>query len=384
MSGRNTRHRYAAAAAIVVVALVSRPAAQTAARQQTSAAKPVPLPVATVVSQSFERMMALPAELVAFQDVAIHARVEGFVERIDVDRGSVVRRGGSLARIDAPELTARIDEAEARVQNADAQRLEAEALQTADQSTFERLKNASSTPGVVAGNDVEIARQKAEAARARVLGATRNVEAARQAVRSLRDVEAYLDVKAPFDGVVTERLAHVGSLVGPGTEALLRMQQVSTLRLVAPVPEAFVSSVRVGQSIQFTVPAFPGETFSAKLSRTARALDVKTRSMAVEVDVPNGGGRLAPGMFAEVQWPARRSAASLFVPRTAVAVTTERSFVIRVRDGVAEWVDVRRGATMDNLLEVFGDLKAGDQVALRATDEVRAGTRVAAVQPTGR
>jgi RND family efflux transporter MFP subunit len=329
-------------------------------------------------------MMALPAELVAFQDVAIHARVEGFVERIDVDRGSVVRRGGSLARIDAPELTARIDEAEARVQNADAQRLEAEALQTADQSTFERLKNASSTPGVVAGNDVEIARQKAEAARARVLGATRNVEAARQAVRSLRDVEAYLDVKAPFDGVVTERLAHVGSLVGPGTEALLRMQQVSTLRLVAPVPEAFVSSVRVGQSIQFTVPAFPGETFSAKLSRTARALDVKTRSMAVEVDVPNGGGRLAPGMFAEVQWPARRSAASLFVPRTAVAVTTERSFVIRVRDGVAEWVDVRRGATMDNLLEVFGDLKAGDQVALRATDEVRAGTRVAAVQPTGR
>lgn len=110
---------------------------------------------------------------------------------------------------------------------------------------------------------------------------------------------------------------------------------------------------------------------------------MKTRTMAVELDVPNGDGRLAPGMFAEIQWPARRGAPSLFVPRTAVAATTERSFVVRVRDGVAEWVDVRRGATMDGMVEVFGDLKAGDQVAVRATDELRAGTKVSAVQQTG-
>jgi RND family efflux transporter MFP subunit len=162
------------------------------------------------------------------------------------------------------------------------------------------------------------------------------------------------------------------------------MQQVSMLRLVAPIPEAFVSSVKLGQTVQFTLPALPGETLSGKLARMARALDVKTRSMAVEIDVPNGGGRLAPGMYAEVQWPARRGGASLFVPRTAVAVTTERSFVVRIRNGVAEWVDVRRGSTMDSLIEVFGDLKAGEQVALRATDEVRAGTRVTAVQETSR
>jgi RND family efflux transporter MFP subunit len=376
--------RYAGVAGLVGIVLVARPGAQAPARPPAAAAKPLSLPVTTVVSQSFERMMALPAELVAFQDVAIHARVEGFVERIEVDRGSAVRRGGLLARIEAPELKARIDEAEAKVQNADAQRLEAEAMLAAEQTTFDRLKSASSTPGVVAGNDLEVARQKAEAARARVMGATRNVEAARQAVRSLRDVEAYLEVRAPFDGVVTERLAHVGSLVGPGTESLVRMQQVSMLRLVAPIPEAFVSSVKLGQTVQFTLPALPGETLSGKLARMARALDVKTRSMAVEIDVPNGGGRLAPGMYAEVQWPARRGGASLFVPRTAVAVTTERSFVVRIRNGVAEWVDVRRGSTMDSLIEVFGDLKAGEQVALRATDEVRAGTRVTAVQETSR
>jgi membrane fusion protein (multidrug efflux system) len=347
---------------------------------QASATKPVSLPVTTVISREFERTMRLPGDLVAYQDVSIHAKVEGFIERIDVDRGSAVRRGALLARVDAPELKARIDEAEAKVQTADAQRLEVEAALVSEQSTAERLKKASATPGVVAGNDVEVAQQKAEVARARVQAATRNVEAARQAVRSLRDIEAYLQVRAPFDGVVTERSAHVGSLVSPSSGPIVRMQQVSPLRLVAPIPEAYVASVRVGQPIQFTVAAFPGETFTGKLARTARALDVKTRTMAAELDVANGNGRLAPGMFAEVQWLARRSAPSLFVPRTAVATTTERSFVIRVRDGVAEWVDVRRGATIDNLLEVIGDLKPGDQVAVRATDEVRAGTRVTPVQ----
>jgi membrane fusion protein (multidrug efflux system) len=351
---------------------------------QASATKPVSLPVTTVISREFERTMRLPGDLVAYQDVSIHAKVEGFIERIDVDRGSAVRRGALLARVDAPELKARIDEAEAKVQTADAQRLEVEAALVSEQSTAERLKKASATPGVVAGNDVEVAQQKAEVARARVQAATRNVEAARQAVRSLRDIEAYLQVRAPFDGVVTERSAHVGSLVSPSSGPIVRMQQVSPLRLVAPIPEAYVASVRVGQPIQFTVAAFPGETFTGKLARTARALDVKTRTMAAELDVANGNGRLAPGMFAEVQWLARRSAPSLFVPRTAVATTTERSFVIRVRDGVAEWVDVRRGATMDNLLEVIGDLKPGDQVAVRATDEVRAGTRVTPVQQAGK
>ena len=370
------------------VACSSRTEAQTANQGGTTATAaptaPLAVPVTRVASQSVERSMPLPGDLVAYQDVAIHAKVQGFVERIDVDRGSVVRHGALLARIVAPELNAQIQEAEAKVESADAQRLEAEATLTSEQSTFERLKKASSTPGVVAGNDVEVAQQKVEAARARVQAATRNVEATRQAVRSLRDVESYLQVTAPFDGVVTERTAHVGSLVGPGSDSIVRMQQVSPLRLVAAIPEPYVAAVAGGQPIQFTVTTFPGETFTGKLARTARALDVKTRTMAVELDVPNGNGRLAPGMFAEVRWPARRAAASLVVPRTAVATTTERSFVIRVRDGAAEYVDVRRGATVGDNVEVFGDLQVGEQVAIRATDEIRAGTRLNPVQQASR
>jgi membrane fusion protein, multidrug efflux system len=247
------------------------------------------------------------------------------------------------------------------------------------------LKRASATPGVVAGNDVDVAQQKVEVAGARVNAATKNVDAVRQAARSVRDVEAYVQVTAPFDGVVTERAAHVGSLVGPNSGAILRMQQVSPLRLVAAIPEAYVAGVTVGQPIEFTVSTFPGETFTGKLARLGRALDPKTRTMAIELDVSNPQGRLAPGMFTEVRWPARRSASSLFVPRSAVAVTTERAFVVRVRDGVAEWVDVKRGATMNDLVEVFADaLNSGDQVAIRATDELRSGTRVRATQPTAK
>jgi RND family efflux transporter MFP subunit len=267
------------------------------------------------------------------------------------------------------------------VQGAEAQLLEAQAAFTSERSTFDRLKMASATPGVVAGNDVEVAQQKVEAARARVDAATKNVEATRQAARSVEDVESYLQVTAPFDGVVTERAAHVGSLVGPSTGPIVRMQQVSRLRLVAAIPEAYAAGVGVGQPIEFAVSTFPGEIFTAKLARLARALDPKTRTMAVELDVSNPAGRLAPGMFAEIRWPARRSGASLFVPKSAVTTTTERTFVIRVRDGVAEWVDVKRGAAMGDLVEVFGDLKPGEHVAVRATDEIRSGTRVRAAQP---
>jgi membrane fusion protein (multidrug efflux system) len=339
--------------------------------------------VAPVEARAFERTLALPADLTAFQDVAIHARVSGFIESIAVDRGSVVRRGAPLARIVAPELQSQHREAEAEVQSAEATLAEAQAALASSASTFARLQRASATPGVVAGNDLEVAQQVVEAARARAGAATKNVEARREAARSVRETEAYLHVTAPFDGVVTERAAHVGSLVGPASGAIVRMQQVSPLRLVAPIPEAHVGTAAVGQSVEFTVTAFPGETFTGRLARLAQALDPRTRTMAVEMDVANGAGRLAPGMFAEVRWPVRRAGTSLFVPRSAVATTTERTFVVRVKDGVAEWVDVKRGAGMGDVIEILGPVAAGDEVALRATDELRQGTRVRATRQPG-
>ena len=338
---------------------------------------PATVAVVSVISQSLERPVLLPGDVLAFQDVEIRPRVAGFLDAVNVDRGSVVKKGQLLARIVAPELAAQRGEAESKIQSAQSQRIEAEAKLASDEGTYQRLKKASETPGVVAGNDIEVAQKAVDADRARVESWKQNEQAARDAAQSVRDIESYLRITAPFDGVVTERNVHLGSLVGPSSPmAMLRIQQVSPLRLVVAVPEDTVAGTLPGQMITFTVPAYPGETFTGKVARLARALDVKTRTMPVELDVPNPTGKLSPGMFAEVAWTMRRLQPSLFVPPSAVATTTERTFVVRIRNGQTEWVDVKRGAAMKQLIEVFGDLRAGDQVAVRGTDELRAGTKV--------
>jgi RND family efflux transporter MFP subunit len=378
-----TRKTSAAIMAAVTMTIatggVVRIAGQNATRQtagQAATPPPAAVAVVSVVSQSLERPVLLPGDLLAFQDVEIRPKVSGFVEAIAVDRGSVVKKGQLLVRMVAPELAAQRSEADSKIQSAQSQRIEAEAKLASDEGTYQRLKKASETPGVVAGNDLEVAQKTVDADRARVETWKQSEQAARDAAQSVRDIESYLRIAAPFDGVVTERNVHPGSLVGPSSAVMLRIQQVSTLRLVVAVPEDTVAGTAPGQMIKFTVPAYPGETFTGRVARLARALDVRTRTMPVELDVPNPAGKLSPGMFAEVGWTMRRRQPSLFVPPSAVATTTERTFVVRIRNGQAEWVDVKRGAAMKQLVEVFGDLHAGDQVAVRGTDELRAGTRV--------
>ena len=341
--------------------------------------------VAKVESQRLSMKVRLPGELQPYEVVALYPKVTAFVDWIGVDRGSRVRSGQLIIRLVAPELAAQRSEAQAKLQTAEAQQVEAEAKLAANESTYQRLKAAASTPGVVAGNDLEVARQAAEADRARVRAAQDGANAAQEALRSIAEIEGYLQVKAPFDGVVTERNVHPGALVGPsggpGVAApMVRIETPSRLRLVIPVPEAYVAGIPEGTNVEFTVPTYPGQTFSAPVARIAQSVDVKTRTMPVELDVSNPAGRLAAGMFSEVLWPVGRPRPTLFVPTSAVARTTERVFVIRIRDGKAEWVDVKTGATSGNLIEVFGNLKERDQVALRGTDELRPGTPVTARQ----
>jgi RND family efflux transporter MFP subunit len=243
------------------------------------------------------------------------------------------------------------------------------------------LKAASATPGVVAGNDVVLAQKTMEADQSQISAATQNVEAARQALKSVSDMEGYLRITAPFSGVVTERNVHPGALVGPtggpGTAApIVRIVESLRLRLVIPVPEAYTFGMTNGTSLTFTVAAYPGQTFTGTVSRISQSVDVATRTMAVELDVNNSDGRLAPGTFCQVKWPVHRTAPSLLVPNGSVASTTGRTFVIRVRSGRTEWVDVKTGLTSGPLVEVFGDLKPGDDIAARGTDELKAGVSV--------
>lgn len=340
-----------------------------ASANNTAASVPT-IDAAKVVSQKLNITTRLPGELRPYQAVAIYPKVTGFVKWIGVDRGSRVKTGQLMVRLEAPELLAQTAETQAKVQSAGSQLAAAEAKLAADANTYENLKAASATPGVVAGNDLILAEKSAQADRAQVKAIQENVNAARQALQSITEVQGYLSVKAPFDGVVTERNVHPGALVGPAVASgtaipMVRVETLSRLRLIVPVPENYVAGIPEGTKVGFTVPSFPGQTFAGKVARISHEVDVQTRTMPVELDVMNSSGGLAPGTFCEVLWPVQRPEATLFVPSSAIACTLQRIFVVRIRNGQADWTDVKTGANSGNLTEVFGDLREGDFVATR-------------------
>ena len=354
---------------LVVAALLA-----TAAGAQQS------VDIVRVVSRTAERKASLPGELTPYLAADLYARVNGFVDQVNVDRGSMVKKGQSLVTLVAPELAAQVAEAESKAQAAESQRAEAEAKLVASRSTYERMKTAAATPGAVAENEVVVAQNLMESARALVAAMESASRAAHSSVAALKDLEAYLNVTAPFDGVITTRFVHPGALAGPAAGAaatpLLRLEDTARLRLVVAVPEGDAGGIPKGARVPFTVPAYPAETFEGVVLRVAHSLDLKTRTMPVELDVSNPGLRLAPGMYAQVQWPVRAARAALLVPPSSIVTTNERQFVVRIHDGVVEWVTVKRGAPAGEMLEVFGPLHPGDAIARRGTDELREGTRV--------
>src|SRR5437870_5190120 len=358
--------------------------------------------MAAVVSKPVSRTITLPGEIQLFLNVALRARVAGYVDRVLVDRGSAVKAGDLLIELSAPEMKAQIAEAESKVQVAEGDRLQAEAklasmgstLASLDatlasmQATYDRLKVASQTQGAISGNELDIALRSVEAQRAGIeaqrgsiqaqrasIEAVRNGKAATEAaLRAVKEMEGYLRVTAPFDGVVTERIVHPGALVGPGSDApLLVLQQISHLRVTVGVPEENVGGSAKGASVPFQVPAYAERNYSGTVTRSAQSIDSKTRTMAVELDVMNPDHSLTPGMYVTVKWPVRRAQPALYVPKTSVVTTTERTFVIRATNGKAEWVNVKKGAADGDLIEVIGPLQAGDKVVAKANDELRDG-----------
>jgi membrane fusion protein (multidrug efflux system) len=312
--------------------------------------------VVRVVSRKLQTTERLPAELAPWEIVAIYPKVAGFVEDIPVDRGSVVRRGQLLVRLSAPELVAQTAQAEAKM--------------IGDRATYERLRLASHTPGAISENELELAQAA--------------FKADQQRVNSLRTLASYLMVVAPFDGIITERNVHPGALVGPPSEPLqsavpmLRIEQISHLRLIVPVPQVDAAAVAKGNAIKFHVSAWPGRDFTGTISRISHWVDPKTRTMAVEADVYQQEPFLDPGMFVEVMWPVCRASPSLFVPASAVVETAEASFVERVRSGRIQHVPVQSGLTMGDMVEVFGALKPGDKIVAHAFEDLPDGATVIA------
>ncbi|WP_298733374.1 efflux RND transporter periplasmic adaptor subunit [uncultured Chitinophaga sp.] len=303
----------------------------------------------------------IPGELQAFQRVDLYAKVSSFVKKLYVDVGSEVNAGQLLVTMEAPELNSQLSGAGSRLKSQ-------EAIYLSSKATYDRLLETSKTPGTVSQNDLDIAFAKQQSDLAQL-------DAARAAYHEVGDNRNYLEIRAPFSGVISRRNVSAGAYVGPAGAGsslpIFTLQEQKKLRLIVSVPEAYVSYLNNNSEVGFTVKSMPSQVFRAKVSRLSGALDERLRAQNIEMDVVNNDKQLLPGMVAEVSIPLTNPEGTFVVPSKAVLNSTQGVFIIKVINHKAIWVPVKTGRIVDGKVEVFGELALNDVLIKTASEEIR-------------
>lgn len=347
--------------------------------QKKSESKPAETQSAEITEvQSLKpsKTISLPGELKPWNKVSIHPKVKGFVRAVRVDRGTYVKKGQILAILDAPEVLSELSQAKAQLLAAEASLSEHSNRLRTSSTTYNRIIRTNRTQGAVSLNEIDLAQSRVLSDSSNVALAKGNVEAARSNLQAKTQLVNYLTIAAPFDGIITERNISPGALVGPGeggAKPLFILEDDRTLRLTLAIPENISGALPKQNIVSFTVPAIPEKQFTAKFARSASSLSEENRSMMTEFDVDNRSNELKAGMYAQVQIGIERSAPTLFVPVSSVVTSSEKVFVIRLADDKAEWVTVKKGNVIDSLVEVFGNVRAGDPIVKKASEEFRDG-----------
>ena len=315
-----------------------------------------------ITEKTLSSTARFPGQLKPFNEVNIFPKINSFVKKLYVDRGTIVRKGELLIAIEAPEM-------ESQLQAANSRYLQAQENALASKEKYRRLKEAAKEPGSVSPLDLDnaMSRMKADDAMAR---------SEQSNVASIRNIQDYLNIRAPFDGMIVQRNVSPGALVAPGKgmdQPMLVLQDISKMRLEVFIPEDYVDKVDLNRLVKFTFNAMPGNEQMAKISRSANSLG-SMRSEAIEIDVQNKNGQLKPGMYAEVRIPMLSGAQSLLVPNNAIIRSTEREYIVTVKNRKASLIDIKEGLARNDSTEVFGNLKAGDSIVTHANDELKEGT----------
>lgn len=358
-------------------------------------------PVAAVVKVE-RRNLGTPLTLAGafkpFQDVDLHAKVAGYIKAIYVDVGSRVKEGQTIAVLEVPELQAQLAGADAAVRRAqeeisraqgDVER--AKSSYVALHAMYERLSQAAQQKeGLVAQQEVDDAQAKDLGAAAQVSSAKAGLSAAEQALevaeanqKQYLALSAYTTIAAPYAGVVTVRYADTGSLIAAGTststqsEPVVRLAQISVLRLVLPIPESIACDIRVGDPVKVHVQA-ENQDFVGKVTRFADALDPQTRTMHTEIDFQNPDGRLLPGMYVEATVPQIQKQNVLTLPLEAVEISGngEGSVLLVNAQNTLEERRVKLGIEGSTHIEIVAGLNEGDRVVVGSRNEFRSGMKV--------
>ncbi len=318
--------------------------------------------------------LQIPGELIAFQQVDLYAKVSSFVKKLYADVGTQVKQGDLLATMEAPEINAQLAGAESKLKSM-------EALYIASKANYERLLETSKTPGTISPNDLDmaLARQNSDYAQ---------LQAAKASYKEITDTRNYLEIRAPFSGIISARNVSAGAYVGPagkGSELpIFSLQEQTKLRLVVAIPEAYTGLLSNKNEVSFTVKSLAGQKFTARVARLAGALDNRLRSERIEMDVVNSSRKLLPGMIAEINIPLSANDSTFVVPRTAVVNSAQKIFVVKVLNNKAVLVDVKKGREAGDKAEIFGsNLLVGDTLVTTGNEEFRNNAVIHAVKKAG-
>lgn len=348
---------------IVTAAACHQQAPPATSAQKESKADSVKAFVLTV--DSAKKTLVLPGELLPQEDAQIRAKVQGYIRKMNVDIGSKVTKGQVLALIDAPEINSRVEELNQKVKAARARYL-------SSRDYYDRIYIASKAEGVIAPSELERVKNQ-------MMADSLEYSAVSFAATSNRQIGGYLAIVAPYGGIITKRNIVTGSFVGvPNEKPLFELADNSVLRLRVAVPEVYSNAILQHNTGELSTRALPDRQFKARLVRKSGNIDHETRSETWEFEIPNANGELKPGSYADVKLLFLRRQQTLAVPASAVTTTLEKKFVIKISNGITQWVDVRPGFNMGEKLEIFGELQAGDTLVLKGNEELKPGANVIA------
>jgi len=334
--------------------------------------------------------LELPGNIEAITEAPILARANGYIKRRMVDIGDRVHAGQPMAEIEAPEVDQQVSQAKANLEQARAALEQSLANYAQGKSNLELARVTAERWNTLAGegivpkqeNDQYQAQYQAQIsgvqALEKAIAAQRsNVAAAEANLGALDEVQGYRVVKAPFDGLVTLRNVDVGTLVNAGTTLLYRVAQTGTLRTYVNVPQTNADSIRVGQTAILNVSTLPGRRFPGTVARTANALDPASRTMLVEIRVPNPNGLLLPGMYAQVDLSSPRTNPPLLISGDSLIVRADGTQVAVVRpDHTVHLQKIQVGRDYGDNLEVISGLELGDMIISNPGDDVVEGVKV--------
>jgi membrane fusion protein (multidrug efflux system) len=310
--------------------------------------------------------LVLPGNMRANQQTSIYARVDGYIARWYVDIGAHVEQGQVLAEIDAPQIDANLRMAQAQLELAEANLKLAQTNSARSQQLFQNHVNSQQELDTVLATE-------------QVQEATRDNAAA--VLKSAQDMKAFEQIRAPFAGTISARFIDVGSLVTSGSvttvHTLFDLVQSDPVRVLVHVPQADISSVRPGTPATITVDEYPNETFMGKIARDAGAFDPTSRTLLLEIDVPNPDGRLFAGMYAHARFSLPSPTAALLIPDNAILIDAKGPRVVVVDSSNKIHIKpVQLGRDFGTKTEILSGLNAQDRVVQNPADDLNEGTPV--------